>query len=74
LSVGLREKEPTEAKVAALMQNLTVAVMQAETLAVDSPEYQALAEILAYALDLMDLGLSSESSGFDPSSELQEAH
>jgi hypothetical protein len=55
------------------MQNLAVAVMQAENLAVDSPEYQELAEILAYALDLMDLCLSSESSGFDPS-ELQEPH
>ena len=53
-----------------MMENLAVAVMQAENLAVDSPEYGALAEILAYALHLTEMGLSSESSGFDPS-ELQ---
>ena len=52
------------------MKNIAVAVMQADNLATDSPEYEALAEILAYALDLTDMGLSSESSGFDPS-ELQ---
>ena len=59
-----------EAMVAALMENLAVAVIQAENLAADSPEYEALAKILAYALDLTEMGLSSESSGFDPS-ELQ---
>jgi hypothetical protein len=59
-----------EARVAALMENLAVAVMQAENLAADSPEYGALAEILAYALDLTEMGLSSEPRGFDPS-ELQ---
>ncbi len=58
-----------EARVAALMDNLAVAVMQADNLAADSPEYEALAEILAYALDLADLGLSSESNAFG-SSEL----
>ena len=62
-----------EARVAALTENLAVAVMQADNLAADSPEYEALAEILAYALDLTDLGLSSESSEFDPS-ELQKPH
>lgn len=62
-----------EARVAALMDNLAVAVMQADHLAADSPEYEALAEILAYALDLADLGLSSESGPFDPS-ELTEPH
>ena len=41
--------------------------MQAENLAADSPEYEVLAEILAHALDLTEMGLSSESSGFDPS-------
>jgi hypothetical protein len=60
-----------EARVAALMDNL--AVMQADTLAADSPEYEALAEILAYALDLTDLGLSSESGPLDPS-DLTEPH
>ena len=56
-----------------MTENLAVAVMQADNLAADSPEYEALAEILAYALDLTDLGLSSESSEFDPS-ELQKPH
>ena len=51
-----------EAKVEALMESLAVAVMQANSLAVDSPEYGALAETLAYALDLADMGLSAESN------------
>jgi hypothetical protein len=51
-----------EAKVEALMENLAVAVMQANNLAADSPEYEALAESLAYALDLAELGLSAESN------------
>jgi hypothetical protein len=54
-----------EAKVEALMENLAVAVMQANNLAADSPEYEALADTLAYALDLADLGLSAESGAFD---------
>jgi hypothetical protein len=54
-----------EAKVEALMENLAVAVMQANNLAADSPEYRALAETLAYALDLAELGLSAESNAFD---------
>ena len=54
-----------ETKVEALMENLAVAVMQANNLAADSPEYEALAEHLAYALDLAELGLSAESSAFD---------
>ena len=62
-----------EAKVEALMENLAVAVMQANNLAADSPEYGALAETLAYALDLADLGLSAESGAFDLS-ELPQAH
>ncbi len=62
-----------EARVAALMENLAVAVMQADNLAADSPEYEALAEILAYALDLTDLGLSSESDPFD-ALEIQKPH
>ena len=53
-----------EAKVEALMENLAVVVMQANNLAADSPEYEALAETLAYALDLADMGLSAESNAF----------
>jgi len=47
-----------------LMDNLAVAVMQANNLATDSPEYEALAETLAYALDLAELSLSAESGTF----------
>jgi hypothetical protein len=53
-----------EAKVEALMENLAVVMMQANNLAADSPEYEALAETLAYALDLADMGLSAESNAF----------
>ena len=52
-------------RVEALMENLAVAVMQANNLAAGSPEYEALAETLAYALDLAEMGLSAESSAFD---------
>lgn len=52
------------ARVEALMENLAVAVMQADSLAADAPEYEALAETLAYALDLAELGLSVESNAF----------
>ena len=54
-----------EAKVEALMETLAVAVMQANNVAAESPEYDPLAETLAYALDLAELGLSAESSAFD---------
>ncbi len=54
-----------EARVEALMDNLAVAVMQADNLAADAPEYEALAETLAYALDLAELGLSAEPKAFD---------
>ncbi len=47
-----------------MMENLAVAVMQASDLAADSPEYGALAETLAYALDLAELGLSAETGAF----------
>ncbi len=60
-----QEEQQMETKVEALMENLAVAVMQANSLAADSPEYEALAETLAYALDLTELGLSAESSTFD---------
>ena len=46
------------------MENLAVVMMQANNLAADSPEYEALAETLAYALDLADMGLSAESNAF----------
>ncbi len=46
------------------MENLAVAVMQTNNLAADSPEYGALAEAVAYALDLAELGLSAESNAF----------
>ena len=62
-----------EAKVEALMETLAVAVMQANNLAADAPEYEALAETLAYALDLADMGLSAESGAFD-SSEAPKPH
>ncbi|MDP9438426.1 MAG: hypothetical protein M3P49_06755 [Actinomycetota bacterium] len=54
-----------ETKVEALMENIAVAAMQANSLAADSPEYGALAEAVAYALDLAELGLSAESGVFD---------
>ncbi len=44
-----------------MMENLAVAVMQANNLAAESPEYEPLAETVAYALDLAELGLSAES-------------
>ena len=62
-----------EAKIAALMENLAVAVMQADNLAAESRDYEVLAETLAYALDLAELGLLAESSVFDLS-ETPKAH
>jgi len=56
------------------MEDLAVAVMQTNNLAADSPEYGALAEAVAYALDLAELGLSAESNArcylADPGPEL----
>ena len=63
--VTLQGEGIVEARVEALVDNIAVAVMQANNLAADSPEYEPLAETLAYALDLADLGLSAESSMFD---------
>ena len=54
-----------EARVEQLMENLALAVMQANNLAADSPEYEVLAENLAYPLDLAEFGLSAEASAFD---------
>ena len=62
-----------EAKVEALMESLAVVVMQANNLAADSPEYGSLAETLAYALDLAELGLSAESNASDLS-EIPKTH
>ncbi len=62
-----------ESRVAALMENLAVAVMQANNLAADSPQYEALAQTVAYALDLAELGLSSETNTFN-SLEPSKAH
>ena len=53
-----------ESRVEALMENLAMALMQADHLAADAPEYGKLAETLAYALDLADLGLSAEADVF----------
>ena len=53
-----------ETELEALMENLAVAAMQANNLAADSPEYRRLADTLAYALDLAELGLSAESRAF----------
>ena len=54
-----------DARVEVLMENLAVTVMQANSLAANSPEYEALAETLGYALDLAELGLSIESNVFN---------
>lgn len=54
-----------EPRVEQLMENLALAVMQANNLAADSPEYEALAETIAYALDLAEFGLSAEANTFD---------
>ncbi len=48
-----------------MMEDLAVAVMRANDLAAASPEYGALAEAVAYALDLAELGVSVESGAFD---------
>ena len=53
-----------DSRVEALMENLAMALMQADHLAADAPEYGVLAETLAYALDLADLGLLAESDVF----------
>ncbi len=62
--VAQQRERAVETKLEALMDNLAVAVMQANNLAADSPEYVWLAETLAYALDLAELGLSAESNAF----------
>ncbi len=58
------EKGIVESRVEALMENIAMALMQADHLAADAPEYGVLAETLAYALELADLGLSAESDAF----------
>jgi len=69
----IRGETIVEARLEALMDNLAVTVMQANNLAADSPEYEALAETLAYALDLAELGLASESNAFG-SLQLPKSH
>lgn len=63
--IAVSGKGTVEPRVEALVDILAVALMQAENLAADSPEYEVLAETVAYALDLADLGLSAESDVFD---------
>ncbi len=63
-----------EVRVETLMDNLAVVVMQANNLAADSPEYEALAGILTYALDLTELGLSIESNAVFDSSGPPQVH
>ena len=53
-----------EDRVEALMDDIAVALMRAENLAAGASEYVVIAETLAYALDLADLGLSAESGAF----------
>ena len=62
--VRISGKGTVQARVEALVENLAVALMQAENLAADSPEYGVLAETVPHALDLADLGLSAESDAF----------
>ncbi len=63
--IAVSEKGIVESRIEALVDNLAVALMQAENLAAEVPEYGVLAETLAYALDLADLGLFIESDVFD---------
>ncbi len=62
-----------EARVEELMDNLALAVMQAENLAAEPRDYEVLAETLAYAHDLAELSLSAESNAFG-SSQLPKEH
>ena len=57
-------KGTVEARVEALVENLAIAVMQTNNLAADTPEYEVLAETLAYALELADFRLSAEADVF----------
>lgn len=63
-----------EARVETLMENLALALMQANNLAADSPEYEALAKTVAYAVDLAELGLSVESKAVFDSLEPPKPH
>ena len=63
-----------EVRVETLMDNLAMALMQANNLAADSAEYEALAEAVAYALDLAELGLSVESNAVFDSLEPPKTH
>ena len=63
--IALQGEGIVEARVEALLENLAVAVMQANNLAAYSPEYETLAATLAYTLDLAELGMSAESNVYD---------
>ena len=62
--IAQQRERTVETKLEALMDNLAMAVMQADNLAAESRDYEVLAETLAYALDLAELGLSAESNAF----------
>lgn len=63
-----------EARVETLMENLALALMQANNIAADFPEYEALAKTVAYAVDLAELGLSVESKAVFDSFEPPKPH
>ena len=52
------------AKTEELMDILAMAAMRAEVLAVSSPEYEALADAVGYALDLADFAYAAEAHIF----------
>ncbi|MDQ3912723.1 MAG: hypothetical protein M3305_13335 [Actinomycetota bacterium] len=52
------------AKTEELLDILAMAAMRAEVLAVHSPEYEALADAIGYALDLADLAYTAETHIF----------
>ena len=47
-------------KTEELLDTLALAAMRAEELAICSPEYEALADAVGYALDLADLAHAAE--------------
>ena len=52
------------AKTEELLDILGVATMRAEALAISSPEYEALADAVANALDLADFAYAAEAHVF----------
>ena len=53
-----------QAETEKLLDVLGVAAMRAEALAVSSPEYEALADAVGYALDLVDFIYAAEAHIF----------